>query len=181
MLRDARPFHGPKVAQAAFLDFCDETKADDPVLGVPREWSVPFRAGESKHALVAHRLSGGERADPAAGPVGGIELYGGRTAARRALHFRQLFATAALPFQPSAAGNGFLIRAAPQECDLFIRIRRMDAGTAVQVTCTAGPGRDQTRRALEPAEESHRGRIDSMEKYDRPVYPQPTPPIPPLP
>ncbi len=76
-----------------------------------------------------------------------------------------------------------MIRAAPQECDLFIRIRRMETGTAVQVTCTAGPGRDQMQRAREQAEESHRGRIDSMEKYDRPVYPppkRPTPPTPPL-
>jgi hypothetical protein len=86
-------------------------------------------------------------------------------------HFRQLFATAGLPFQPSAAGNGFMIRAAPPECDLFIRIRRMDTGTAVQLTCTNGPGRDAAQRAREQCEESHRGRIDSMEKYDRPVYP----------
>ena len=57
-------------------------------------------------------------------------------------HFRQLFASAGLPFQPSAAGNGFMISAAPPECDLFIRIRRMDTGTTVQVTCTNGPGRD---------------------------------------
>src|SRR5437899_1647602 len=34
-------------------------------------------------------------------------------------HFRQLFAAAGLPFQPGAGGNGFMIRAAPQECDLF--------------------------------------------------------------
>jgi len=96
-------------------------------------------------------------------------------------HFRQLFATAGLPFQPSAAGNGFMIRAAPQECDLFIRIRRMDTGTAVQVTCTNGPGRDAAQRAREQAEESHHGRIDSMEKYDRPVYPSPKRPVPPMP
>jgi hypothetical protein len=97
-------------------------------------------------------------------------------------HFRQLFKTAGLPFQPSAAGNGFMIRAASPECDLFIRIRRMDDGTAVQVTCTSTPGRDQTQRALAQAEESHHDRINSMEKFDRPVYPQPkrAVPMPPL-
>jgi hypothetical protein len=97
-------------------------------------------------------------------------------------HFRQLFKTAGLPFQPSAAGNGFMIRAAPPECDLFIRIRRMDDGTAVQVTCTSTPGREQAQRTLAQAEESHHDRINSMEKFDRPVYPQPkrAVPMPPL-
>jgi hypothetical protein len=97
-------------------------------------------------------------------------------------HFRKLFAAAGLPFQPGAAGNGFMIRAAPPECDLFIRIRRMEDGTAVQVTCTAGPGREQAQRALAHAQDSHRGHIDAMEKYDRPVYPQPkrSVPMPPL-
>src|SRR5689334_920358 len=57
-------------------------------------------------------------------------------------HFRQLFAGAGVKFDPSAAGNGFMIRAATPECDLFIRIHRTDLGTAVQVTCSNGPGRD---------------------------------------
>jgi hypothetical protein len=96
-------------------------------------------------------------------------------------HFRQLFAAAGMPFQPSAAGNGFMIRASPPECDLFIRIRRMEAGTAVQVTCSAGTGRDQAQRTLAQAGESHHDRINSMEKYDRPVYPQPKRPVPPMP
>jgi hypothetical protein len=96
-------------------------------------------------------------------------------------HFRRLFAAAGQPFQPSAAGNGFMISSALPECDLFIRIRRMEAGTAVQVTCTDGPGREQAQRTLAQAEQSHHSHIDAMEKYDRPVYPPPKRPAPPMP
>ena len=48
-----------------------------------------------------------------------------------------------------------------------------------------GTGNGQRRVAhqhvIQQAEEAHRGRIDSMQKYDRPVYPQPKRPAPPMP
>jgi hypothetical protein len=96
-------------------------------------------------------------------------------------HYRQLFAKAGLRFEPGAGGNGFMIRSAPPECDLFIRIWRTDTGTKVQVTCSVGPGREQAQRAREQAGDPHRGHIEAMEKYDRPVYPQPKRPDPPMP
>ena len=96
-------------------------------------------------------------------------------------HFRRLFAAAGLKFDPGAAGNGFLIRATPPECDLFIRIHRVDSGTAVEVTCSTGPAQGQTQRSLEQADQSHRSHIDAMEKFDTPVYPAPRRPVPPMP
>ena len=91
-------------------------------------------------------------------------------------HYRGLFATAGLPFRPSAMGYGFLIRAEADACDLTIRVRNQNETTAVQVTCTAPTGRDSTVR--KQAEDAGRESIQTMENYDRPVYPAPKAPGP---
>ncbi len=89
-------------------------------------------------------------------------------------HYRQLFQAAGQRFQPTAGGQGFMIRGATEDCDLFIRIRRTDSGSAVQITCSVGPdGPGYTQRVLDKAEADSRRREQSMAKYDQPVYPTP--------
>lgn len=96
-------------------------------------------------------------------------------------HYRRLFQAAGLPFRPGAGGNGFMIRTATEECDLFIRIRRTDSGTAVQATCSIGvDGPGHTGRVLSEAEATHRRGTQTMEKYDQPVYPPPKQTLPTL-
>jgi hypothetical protein len=62
-------------------------------------------------------------------------------------HYRKLFETAGLAFQPNSDGVGVNVRGAASECDLMISIRTQAAGTAVKVSCaekspeyTAAPG-----------------------------------------
>jgi len=50
-------------------------------------------------------------------------------------HYRKLFESANLPFQPNSDGIGTNIRGAAAECDLLISIRSQAAGTAVRVSC----------------------------------------------
>jgi hypothetical protein len=52
-------------------------------------------------------------------------------------HYRKLFEAAGLPFQPNPDGIGTSIRAAASECDLLILIRTREAGTFVDVNCSA--------------------------------------------
>jgi hypothetical protein len=95
-------------------------------------------------------------------------------------HFRTLFESAGLPFQPSALGYGFLVRESAPECSLDIGIRRLDPDTEVKVTCSprlASTERIENQHAQSRAEHSQ---DDRMKKYDTPVYPQPKAPQPPL-
>ena len=95
-------------------------------------------------------------------------------------HFRSLFASANVPFQPDAMGYGFLIRASLPEGELSISIERFEPNTRVKITCS--PKLASTARIeQEHAESMARAtQNDSMKKYDTPVYPQPKPPAPPL-
>jgi hypothetical protein len=52
-------------------------------------------------------------------------------------HYRGLFETAGLRFQPNADGIGSVIRADAAECDLLILIRERAPGTFVDVNCAA--------------------------------------------
>jgi hypothetical protein len=91
-------------------------------------------------------------------------------------HFRTLFTSAGLPFEPSPLGYGFLIHEAAPECDLSISISRRDPNTAVKVTCSprlASTERIANQQAQSRAERSH---DDPMKKYDSPVYPEPKAP-----
>jgi hypothetical protein len=95
-------------------------------------------------------------------------------------HFRTLFASAGLPFQPDPMGFGFLIRAAAPECDLDISIRRRDPDTTVKVTCSPRLAANEQMSNLRAQERSGYARSDPMKKFDTPVYPQPKAPLPPL-
>jgi hypothetical protein len=95
-------------------------------------------------------------------------------------HFRTLFASAGLPFEPDPLGHGFLIRAAAPECDLDISIRRRDPDTMVKVTCSprlASTERIANQHAQARAEHAQ---SDPMKKFDTPVYPLPKAPLAPL-
>src|SRR5215467_10999184 len=52
-------------------------------------------------------------------------------------HYRKLFETAGLRFQPNSDGIGLAIRGAADECDLLIQIRQRSGGTFVDVNCAA--------------------------------------------
>jgi hypothetical protein len=91
-------------------------------------------------------------------------------------HFRNLFTSASLPFQPSPAGHGFLIRAAAPECDLDIVIRRRDPDTTVKVTCSPRLASTERMTNLRAQERAGRAQSDPMTKFDTPVYPQPKAP-----
>jgi len=95
-------------------------------------------------------------------------------------HFRTLFASAGLPFQPSPAGFGFLIRAAAPECDLDISIRRRDPDTAVKVTCSPRLASTEQMTDLRAQQRAEHAQGDPMAKFDAPVYPRPKAAIPPL-
>jgi hypothetical protein len=93
-------------------------------------------------------------------------------------HYRQLFQSVGVPFRPVAMGYGFMIRAATDACELSIQIRNQNTASAVRVTCAALNGRRSTSSVLDQAEKSHEKAVQSMEKYDQPVYPQPKVPGP---
>jgi len=95
-------------------------------------------------------------------------------------HYRKLFASAGLRFQPSPAGYGFMIRADAPECHLFITIRRRDPDSDVRVTCAAkvaATGQTATRSEQADSDQRH---ADPMKKFDKPVYPEPKPSSPPV-
>ena len=95
-------------------------------------------------------------------------------------HFRTLFASAGVPFKPSPAGHGFLIRAAAPECDLAIHISRWEPNTQVKIACS--PRFASTQRIVDEqaAARSARAQNDPMKKFDNPVYPEPKPAQSPL-
>ena len=62
-----------------------------------------------------------------------------------------------------------MIRADTDECNLTIEIRNRNDSCAVRVTCAAVMG----QRATGVVEHADRKRLQSMEKYDQPVYPRP--------
>jgi hypothetical protein len=95
-------------------------------------------------------------------------------------HFRTLFASASLPFQPDPMGGGFLIRSAAPECDLEIVIRRRDKDSTVKVTCS--PRLEATERITNLHEQQRAEHLqsDPMRKYDTPVYPEAKKAAPPL-
>jgi hypothetical protein len=120
-------------------------------------------------------------------------------------HYRKLFETAGLFFQPGFDGMGTVIRATAPEGDLLILIRQQGKATAVRIDVTANsaefapvpapatvtPARtsyearvaqqqENTKRALEKRDEDSRKRTRSMEKYDNPVLPGSQPKAPPL-
>jgi hypothetical protein len=95
-------------------------------------------------------------------------------------HFRTLFGSAGLPFEPDPAGGGFLIRSAAPECDLDISIRSRDSDTAVKVTCSPRLAANQRMASLRAQEKAGHAQSDPMKKFDTPVYPQPKAPLPPL-
>ena len=95
-------------------------------------------------------------------------------------HFRTLFASAGLPFEPDPMGHGFLIRAAAPECDLDISIRRRDPETTVKVTCSPRLEANERMANLRAQERAEHAQSDPMKKFDTPVYPQATAAVPPL-
>lgn len=120
-------------------------------------------------------------------------------------HYRKLFETAQLSFQPGFDGMGTAVRGTAPEGDLLIQIRQQGKGTWVRVDLTARSAafvaipapavtrptpatfaetaaqpRENTRKALENADEAHRKRLLEMEKYDQPMRPARRPPPPPL-
>ncbi|HLX42489.1 MAG TPA: hypothetical protein VKR43_03605 [Bryobacteraceae bacterium] len=95
-------------------------------------------------------------------------------------HFRTLFASAGLPFQPDAMGHGFLIRAAAPECDLDISIRRRDPDTMVKVTCSPRLAVNDRIIKQQAQERAEHAQSDPMKKFDTPVYPQPKAAVAPL-
>ena len=95
-------------------------------------------------------------------------------------HFRNLFRSAGLPFEPDPMGGGFLLRAAAPECDLDISIRRRDSNTEVKVTCSPRLAANQRMADLRAQEKAEHARSDAIKKFDTPVYPQPKAPSAPL-
>jgi hypothetical protein len=95
-------------------------------------------------------------------------------------HFRTLFHSAGLPFEPDPMGGGFLLRAAAPECDLDISIRRRDSNTEVKVTCSPRLAANQRMADLRAQEKAEHAQSDPMKKFDTPVYPQPKVPTAPL-
>ena len=120
-------------------------------------------------------------------------------------HYRKLFQTAGLSFQPSFDGMGTVVRGAAPEGDLLISIRRQGAQTAVRVdltaksaafTSTAQPATPPASTPRSPylknaaqiaaynqqrndeIEEKERRGVENMEKYDKPVYPSQRPKLP---
>ena len=95
-------------------------------------------------------------------------------------HFRALFRSAGLTFEPDPMGGGFLIRAAAPECDLDISIRRRDSYTEVKVNCSPRLAANQHMADLRAQEKAEHAQSDPMKKFDTPVYPQPKAALPPL-
>jgi hypothetical protein len=108
-----------------------------------------------------------------------------------AAHYGELFESAGLPFAPTFDGMGTVVRAAPPECDLMIKIREQDGGAFVRVSCavktpamvavpTPPPAPKpsiatplSTPDVLSRAEEASRNRVLEMRKYDEPVQTRP--------
>jgi hypothetical protein len=88
-------------------------------------------------------------------------------------HFRSLFASAGLPFEPDPMGGGFVIRAAAPECDLDISIRRRDSDAMVKVTCSPRLEANERMSNLRAQQRADHSQNDGMKKFDTPVYPQP--------
>ena len=119
-------------------------------------------------------------------------------------HYRKLFETAGLFFQPNFDGMGTAVRGSAPEGDLLILIRAQGKGTSVRVDMTAkspefaakaapppatartpyearvAQQQENTKRALEKRDEDSRKRAHSMEMYDHPVLPGSRPKAPPL-
>jgi hypothetical protein len=95
-------------------------------------------------------------------------------------HFRTLFASAGLPFQPDPMGGGFLIRAAAPECDLEVSIRRRDPDTTVKVNCSPRLAANEQMANEHARIRAEQDKTDPMKKFDAPVYPQPKGPVAPL-
>jgi hypothetical protein len=102
-------------------------------------------------------------------------------------HYEKLFEGAGLTFAPTFDGMGTVVKAAPPECDLLIKVREQDGGSFVRVSCAvktpamvAVPTPPPTPKSVAPvrgpepdrmsrAEEAARNRILEMQKYDEPV------------
>ena len=95
-------------------------------------------------------------------------------------HFRTLFVSAGLAFEPDAMGFGFLIRAAAPECDLDISIRKRDPDTAVKVTCSPRLAANEQMANLRAQQRAEHAQSDPMKRFDTPVYPQAKAPQAPL-
>lgn len=141
---------------------CAAAQFVTPVPSVMPDWMVPYPGVSAQNRQVRNRVE---------------SSYTVAAAARDVLsHFRNLFASAGLPFEPDAMGGGFVIRAHAAECDLDISIRRGDPDTAVKVTCSPRLEANERMANLRAEQRAEHAQSDPMKKFDTPVYPQPKPP-----
>jgi hypothetical protein len=95
-------------------------------------------------------------------------------------HYRALFASAGVPFQPGPMGGGFFILTPLPECDLTISIRRLEPNTTVKVTCSPRLASTQQIINQQAQARAEQAASDRMKEFDTPVYPQPKAPTGPL-
>jgi hypothetical protein len=137
-----------------------------PVPAVMPAWLVPYPGASAQNRQTGHAA---ESTYTIAAPPHDILA-----------HFRTLFSSAGLPFEPDAMGYGFLIRAAAAECDLDISIRRRDPDTTVRVTCSPRLAANERMADLRAQQRAEHAQSDPMKKFDTPVYPQPKAAVAPL-
>lgn len=151
---------------AALSMVCAVAQFVTPVPSVMPAWLIPYPGASAQNRQILNAVE---------------SSYTVAAAPRDILtHFRTLFGSAGLPFQPDPMGHGFLIRAAAPECDLDISIRRREPETMVKVMCSprlAVNERIANQRSQERAEHAQ---SDPMTRFDTPVYPQPKAAVAPL-
>jgi hypothetical protein len=145
---------------------CAAAQFVTPVPAVMPAWLVPYPGASAQNRQILNTV---ESTYTIAGPPRDILA-----------HFRTLFASAGLPFQPDAMGYGFLIRATAPECDLDISIRRRDPDTWTKVTCSPRLAANERMANLRAQQRSENAQSDPMKKFDTPVYPQPKAAVAPL-
>jgi len=138
---------------------CAAAQFVTPVPSVMPSWMVPYPGVSAQNRQVLNAVE---------------STYTVAAAPHEVLaHFRTLFASAGLPFQPDPMGGGFLIRAAAPECDLDISIRRRDQNTTVKVNCSPRLAANEQMANLHAHWRAEQEQSDPMKKFDTPVYPQP--------
>jgi hypothetical protein len=151
---------------AALSMTCAAAQFVTPVPSVMPAWLVPYPGASPQNRKIFNTVE---------------STYAVAAAPHEILaHFRTLFGSAGLPFQPDPMGGGFLIRSAAPECDLEVSIRRRDVDTAVKVTCSPRLAANDYMERLRAQEKAEHAGSDPMKKFDTPVYPQPKTPLPPL-
>jgi hypothetical protein len=145
---------------------CAAAQFVTPVPSVMPGWVVPYPGASAQDRKVLSSVE---------------STYAVAVAPRDVLsHFRTLFASARLPFQPDAMGGGFLIRAAAPECDLEVSIRRRDSDTTVKVNCSPRLAANEQMANEHARIRAAQDKTDPMKKFDTPVYPEPKGPVAPL-